>query len=67
MKSESASNLRKLLETTNEHLRALKDLGQPVDQWDSLLVFWIGDKMDAESRRQWQLDNPGSDLLTWGN
>ena len=21
--------------------------------------------MDAESRRQWQLDNPGSDLLTW--
>ena len=65
MKSESASNLRKLLETTNEHLRALKDLGQPVDQWDSLLVFWIGDKMDAESRRQWQLDNPGSDLLTW--
>ena len=40
MKVESASSLRKLLETTNEHLRSLKELGQPTDQWDSLLVFF---------------------------
>ncbi len=34
MKRESASGLRKLLETTNKHLRALNDLGQPTNQWD---------------------------------
>ena len=30
MKVESASGLRKLLEVTNEHLRSLKELGQPM-------------------------------------
>ena len=44
MKVESASGLRKLLEVTNEHLRSLKELGQPTDQWDSLLVFWLSEK-----------------------
>ena len=65
IKTESASGLRKLLETTNENLRALKELGQPVDHWDSLLVFWSGEKMDVESRKQWELVNPGTELLTW--
>ncbi len=65
MKSESGSGLRKLLETTTENLRALTELNQPTDQWDSILVFWLSDKMDPESRKQWQLDNPGSELLKW--
>ena len=65
IKMESSSDLRKILETTNEHLRALADLGQPVEHWDSLLVFWLAEKMDSESRKQWQLDHPGTDLLTW--
>ncbi len=49
---ESASGLRKLLETTNEHLRALDDLGQPTNQWDAILVFWISEKMDFKSWKQ---------------
>ena len=65
MKVESASGLRKLLEVTNEHLRSLNELGQPTDQWDSLLVFWLSEKMDPESRKQWQLAHPGTELLTW--
>ncbi len=65
MKAESASGLRKLLETINEHLRALNDLGQPTNQWDAILVFWISEKMDFESRKQWQLSNPGTDLFSW--
>ena len=65
MKMESSTGLRKILETTNEHLRALAELGQPVEHWDSFLVFWLTDKMDIESRKQWQLDHPGTDLLTW--
>ena len=65
MKVESASGLRKLLEVTNEHLRSLKELGQPTDQWDSLLVFWLSEKRDPESRKKWQPAHPGTELLTW--
>ena len=39
MKMESSSGLRKILETTNQHLRYLPELSQPVENWDSLLVF----------------------------
>ena len=65
IKTESAIGLRKLLETTTEHLRALEELGQDISSWDPLLVFWLGDKMDAESRKQWELDNPGTEILSW--
>ena len=65
MRSESAVGLRKILETTNEHLRALAELGEPIDSWDSLLIFWIIERLDSESRKQWQLANPGTHLLKW--
>ena len=65
IKAESGSALRKLLETTNENLRALEEQVQGTEYWDPLLVFWLCDKMDPESRKQWELDNPGTELLTW--
>ena len=65
MKVESGSGLRKLHETNNEHLRALEALGQPVNQWSAVLVFCIADKLDAESRKQWQLKHPGKNVLRW--
>ena len=52
-------------ETINEHLRALRELGQPVSHWDALLVFWFSEKMDQESRKQWQLAHPSTDIKTW--
>ncbi|KAJ8895686.1 hypothetical protein PR048_001022 [Dryococelus australis] len=30
-------------------------LGQPVKHWDSILVFLVTDKLDTESKKQWQL------------
>ena len=65
MRSESATGLRKILETTNEHLRALRELGQPVNHWDAHLIFWLSAKMDQESRKQWQLAHPGTYIKTW--
>ena len=65
MKVESGSGLRKLHETTNEHLRALEALGRPVNQWSAVLVFCIADKLEAESRKQWQLKHPGKNVLRW--
>ena len=65
LKTESALGLRKLLELTNEHLRAPVELGQPVEHWNDILVFVLTEKMDPESRKQWQLDYPGIDVLSW--
>ena len=65
LKSESSTGLRKLLETTNENLRALTELGQPVEYWNAIFVHSLSEKMDPESRKQWQLDHSGTDLLTW--
>ena len=65
MKGESGIGLRKILETTNEHLRALQELGEPVEHWDSLLIFWLVEKLDPESKKQWQLSNPGTDVPKW--
>ena len=65
LKTESALVLRKRLELTNEHLRALVELGQPVEHWSASLVFVLTNKMDPESRKQWQLDNAGTDVWSW--
>ena len=63
MKCESGLGLQKILETTNEHLRALEELCKPTHAWISLLMFWITQKLDDESKKQWQLAHPGLDLL----
>ena len=33
------------------------------DSWNAILVFVLTDKMDTESRKLWQLDNPGTGVL----
>ena len=65
MKCECGLGLRKVLETTNEHLRALEELGEPAHVWNSLLIFWITEKLDNESKKQKQLAHPGTNLLQW--
>ena len=52
IKKESSGELRKLLESTNEHVQALEALGLPIDQWDAILVYWLLEKLDTESRKQ---------------
>ena len=63
IKKESSVELRKLLESTNEHVQALEALRLPVDHWDAILVYWLLDKLDAESRKQFELAHAGTDVL----
>ena len=65
LKKESSVELRRLLESTNEHVQALEALMLPVDQWDAILVYWVLEKLDAESRKQFELAHPGTDVLTF--
>ena len=64
IKKESSVELRKLLESTNEHVQALEALRLPVNHWDAILVYWLLEKLDAESRKQFELAHPGTDVLT---
>ena len=63
IKKESNAELRKLLESTNEHVQALQALRFSVNQWDAILVYWLLEKLDAESRKQFELAHPGTDVV----
>ena len=65
IKKESSADLRKLFESTNEHVQALEALMLPVDQCGTILVYWLLEKLDAESRKQFELANPGTSVLTF--
>ena len=65
IRRESSVELRKLLESTNEHAQALEASRLPVKQWDAILVYWLLEILDAESRKQFELAHPGTNVLTF--
>lgn len=52
---ESATALRELLDTTNECMHALTNLSINVSTWDTIVIYVLCSKLDAESRKQWEL------------
>ncbi|XP_051171033.1 uncharacterized protein LOC127287923 [Leptopilina boulardi] len=59
---ESTSELRKLLDTVRSHLRSLKSLGEPVEHWDTLLIYVITAKTDRNSHREWEKSITTTDM-----
>lgn len=51
----SASGLRQLHQHVMSHVRALRALNQPVDQWDAWLVTLVCSKLDPITAGEWQL------------
>ena len=47
---QDAADLRKLAFTLVEHVQALKNLGDPLQHWDVILVYIIKEKVDNISR-----------------
>ncbi|XP_051171916.1 uncharacterized protein LOC127288483 [Leptopilina boulardi] len=54
MAKESASELRKLLDQIQTHLRALKALGESVEHWDTIVIYLITLKIDRISHKEWE-------------
>lgn len=52
--SESASDLRNIYDNIAKHLRALKVLELPVEHWNTLIIFFLTNKLDKKSERQWE-------------
>ncbi|KAJ8955522.1 hypothetical protein NQ317_012653 [Molorchus minor] len=54
MARESHFELRKLYDTFTKSLRSLKTLGQPTDNWDTLIIHMLTSKFDNVTRRDWE-------------
>lgn len=64
--TESASGLKDLVDTTNDCLATLSNLGIDVRSWDIVIIHILTLKLDSESRRQWEFSvttNISSDEL----
>ena len=62
LKTEDGTSFRKLLECFREKLAALEVQGCNAQNCDPILVQVIEQKLDTESKKQWQLLNPGVEL-----
>ncbi|XP_054259720.1 uncharacterized protein LOC128984426 [Macrosteles quadrilineatus] len=64
---ESGLELRSLIDSVNKHLRALENLGHPVQSWDTLLIFTLTKKLDHPTLRLWESHIVSSDVPTFSN
>ena len=62
---ESVVELRKLIENTERNLQLLSTLGQPIQAWDTVLVYLIESKLDPITRRAWRLEHKQKTLATY--
>lgn len=62
LRDESAKNLRNLIDSFSENIQALKLIGLPTDQWDFILVTLLLDKLDNETRRQFELTSSSEEI-----
>jgi hypothetical protein len=71
VKTEAVSTLRRLQTNVKEHILGLIAGGVDTDACDPFTVYIVADKLDAETRKQWELSSSGStpqkldDLLTF--
>lgn len=56
LKHESAAGLWKLIDTTSQCIDTLKILKQPVEHWDTIIIFLLKGKLDPETLRVWTLE-----------
>lgn len=51
---ETERSLRFLVDHVTKNLRALSSLGQPTDEWDTLIVFMLSSKLDGNTLVKWE-------------
>ncbi|XP_049871395.1 uncharacterized protein LOC126378075 isoform X2 [Pectinophora gossypiella] len=51
---ESDKSLRFLVDHVTKNLRALNNLGQPTDQWDTLIIHIMSSKLDNITSLKWE-------------
>ncbi|XP_071642775.1 uncharacterized protein [Temnothorax longispinosus] len=54
MVKENHQSLRKLLDNVMKHIRALKALKRPTEQWDDLMIYLVTSRLDAATSKEWE-------------
>lgn len=54
MTKDSYILLRQLIDQANNHILALKNLGEALEGWDSMVVYLLSTKLDAYTKREWE-------------
>jgi len=54
VKRDNPQSLRKLIDDTQRHLRCLKNLKQPVEHWDLIIIHLITTKLDHNTLSVWE-------------
>lgn len=62
---DTPTNLRKLAESAQVHVNALKVLKQPTDTWDAILIYLLLKKLDKKTRRYWERTLENDELPTF--
>ncbi|KAL0853130.1 hypothetical protein ABMA27_012894 [Loxostege sticticalis] len=63
MQKGTASSIRSFVSDVRQQLHALKNLAQPVEKWDMLLISVLSRKLDNYTNRAYHLDRPSTDNL----
>ncbi|XP_055605466.1 uncharacterized protein LOC129753650 [Uranotaenia lowii] len=51
---ENGSELHKLVDTFERTVKVLKQLGEPTEQWDTLLIHLLTHRLDKKTHRDWE-------------
>lgn len=54
MLKESHTQMSKYLNEIRKYIRSIKNVGQPIDHWDTLLIFMVEKKLDSRTKRAWK-------------
>ncbi|KAL0840413.1 hypothetical protein ABMA28_015670 [Loxostege sticticalis] len=62
IQNESAQSLRTLIDNMNKHLRSLRMLNIPTNDWDLLIIHFMCNKLPPPLRRSWEEQQCSNEL-----
>lgn len=65
MARENSAALRQILDGAVKHTRSLQNLNEPIDHWDTLLIYILSNKLDSGTRRAWEAANTNVQMPTF--
>lgn len=51
---QTASNIKSLLDTTNECMNCLRNIEIDIASWDPVMIFLVVQKLDPETHKEWE-------------
>lgn len=54
IKAESASALRSLIDNITKHLRCLRSLNIPTNEWDHVVIYFMSAKLPTNLQKKWE-------------